>query len=91
MRKRHDPEQIILKLREAERELGQGTPIGQVCQQLGIAEQTYYRWKKQFGSAQPEHAKRLKELELENSRLKKIVAEQALDIRILREAARGNY
>ena len=90
MKQRHKPEQIILKLREVEKELAQGVPIATVCQKLGIVEQTYYRWKKQFGGLQPDHAKRLKELEAENNRLKRIVAEQALDIRILQEAARGN-
>jgi transposase-like protein len=89
-KKRFVPEQIIIKLREAEVELGKGLSIGQVCQKLGVTEQTYYRWRKEYGGLKVDQAKRLKDLERENARLKKIVADQALDMAILREAANPN-
>jgi putative transposase len=85
-RKRHTAEQIIVKLREAEAELASGRDIGQVCQKLGIAEQTYYRWRAEYGGMKAPAMKRLKELEAENGRLKKAVAELALDKQILKEA-----
>lgn len=88
--KRHTAEQIIAKLREADVELGRGLRVGQVCRKLEISEHTYYRWRKEFGGLKVDQARRLKELEQENSRLKKLVADQALDISILRETARGN-
>ncbi len=84
------PEQIIAKLREAEVDLAKGMPLGQVCQKLGVAEQTYYRWRKEYGGLKVDQAKRLKELERENARLKKLVADQALDMAILKEAANPN-
>ena len=90
-RKRFTAEQIILKLREAEVELAQGTSVGLVCKKLEIAEQTYYRWRAEYGGMRVDQAKRLKELEVENARLKRIVANQALDMAILKEAASGNY
>ena len=90
-RKRHTPEQIIRKLREAEVELGRGLKTPEVCRKLGITEQTYYRWRKEYGGLRMDQAKRLKELEKENSRLKKLLAEQALDNAILKEAASGNF
>ena len=90
-RKRFTAEQIILKLREAEVELAQGTTVGLVCKKLEIAEQTYYRWRAEYGGMRVDQAKRLKELEVENARLKKIVANQALDMAILKEAASGNF
>lgn len=90
-KKRHSSEQIISKLREAEVFLAKGLPIAQVCKQLEIAEQTYYRWRKEYGGLRSDQAKRLKELERENARLKKMVAEQALDMDILKEAASGNW
>jgi transposase-like protein len=85
--KRHEAEQIIGKLREAEIELARGKTAGEVCRQLGVSEQTYSRWRKEYGGLRVDQARRLKELEQENTGLKKIVAEQALDVAILREAA----
>jgi transposase-like protein len=90
-RKRHSPEQIIAKLREAEAALSAGTPLEQICKQQEISEQTYYRWRQQYGGMQTEELKRLKQLEKENGRLKKPVADQALDIQILKEVAKGNF
>ena len=90
-RRRHTPEQIIDKLREAEIELAQGATVPQACRKIGVAEQTYYRWRAAYGGMRVDQAKRLKQLEKENSQLKKLVAEQALDIAILKEAAAGNY
>jgi putative transposase len=89
--KRFSTEQIISKLREAEVELSRGATIPQVAKKLGITDQTYYRWRKQYGGMRVDQARRLKELEGENARLKRIVADQALDISILREAAAGNF
>ena len=88
---RHSPEQIIGKLREAEVELAQGATVGQVCKQIGVTKQTYYRWRTEYGGLRVDQAKRLKQVEKENMRLKRLVAEQALDNAILREAAAGNY
>ena len=90
-KKRHSAEQIIHKLREAEVALAQGQTVGAVCKQIGVTQQTYYRWRKEYGGLQVDQAKRLKDLEKENSRLKKLVADQALDISILREVAQGNF
>ena len=90
-RKRHTPEQIINKLRQAEVEIANGATVAQVCKQIGVAEQTYYRWRAEYGGMRVDQAKRLKELEQENARLKKLVADQALDLSILREAASGNF
>jgi putative transposase len=89
-RKRHSPEQIIRKLREAEVEQSKGVSVPEICRKLEIAEQTLYRWRREFGGLRVDQARRLKELERENGRLKKLVADQALDISILREAAEGN-
>ena len=89
-RQRFTVESIVRKLREAEVELSRGQTVGQVCKQLGVCEQTYYRWRKEYGGLRINQAKRLKELEGENVRLKRLVAEQALDISILQEAASGN-
>ncbi len=85
-RKRHTPEQIINKLRDADAMLGAGKTIGQVVQQLGVSEQTFHRWRNQYGGMKAGDAKRLKELEQENARLKRVVADQALDKQILQEA-----
>jgi len=85
-RKRHNPEQIITKLREAEVMLASGASIGQICQNLGVAEQTFHRWRNQYGGMKAKEAKRLKELETENVRLKKLLAESELDKQILKEA-----
>jgi transposase-like protein len=89
--KRHTPEQIIAKLREADAMLGNGSTMGQVCQKLAIAEQTFHRWRNQYGGMKANDAKRLKELEIENRRLKKAVADLTLDKQILEEAAKGNW
>ena len=89
-RKRHRPEQIIAKLREADAMRGGGASIGQVCQRLEVSEQTLARWRHQYGGMKAAEAKRLKELEQENARLKKLVADLSLDNMILKEAARPN-
>ena len=90
-RKMYKPEEIIGKLREAEILLGQGHTVGEASRKLGISEYTYYRWRKEYGGLRIEQAKRLKEIERENARLKKLVADLSLDNAILKEAARGNY
>jgi transposase-like protein len=89
-KKRHSAEQIIAKLREAEVLLAKGTKMPQVCKKLGVTEQTYYRWRKEYGGLRTDQAKRLKELEKENARLKKVVADLTLDKAILKEAAYPN-
>jgi transposase-like protein len=89
-RKIYTPEQIINKLREAEILLSQGDTIAIVSKKIGISEYTYYRWRKEYGGLRIEQAHRLKELEQENSRLKRLVADLSLDNAILKEAARGN-
>ncbi len=91
MGKGYSPEQIIRKLRQAEGEFATGSTIPQVSRELGISEATFHRWRKQYGGMSQQEAKRLKELEKENARLKKMVAEQALDIDILKEVNRGNF
>lgn len=90
-RKRHSPEEIIRKLRQADAELAAGQPIAAVCQKLAVAEATFHRWRNQYGGLKANDARRLKELERENARLKKLVADQALDQAILKEALRGKY
>jgi len=90
-RTRYTPEQIIRMLREAEVALAQGQTAAQVCRNLGIAEQTYYRWRREYGGLKVEQAKRLKALEQENARLRRAVADLTLDKLILQEAARGNF
>ena len=90
MKKRHSAEQIVAKLRQADVDLGKGLKVPEVCRQLGISEQTYYRWRTKYGGMDPLMAKQMKELEKENGRLKKLVADQALDMLILKEAARPN-
>lgn len=89
--KRHSPEQVILKLRQAEADLAQGLTIGQVCQKLGVSEQTFHRWRHQYGGLKQDDAKRLKELEAENARLKRLVAELALDKQMLQEVAQKKW
>ena len=89
-KKRLTAEQIIHKLREAEVLLAQGLTTGPMCKKIGVTEQTYYRWRKEYGGMRTDQAKRLKELEKENARLKKLVADQALDMLILKVAARPN-
>ena len=88
-RQRHTPEQVIAKLREAEVKLAKGTAIGQVCKDLAITENTYYRWRREYGGMKVDQAKRLKELEKENGRLKRLLADAELDKAILKEAASG--
>ena len=90
-RRRHTPEQIIRKLREAERLLGEGRSIAEVTKALEISEQTFHRWRAQYGGMKADDAKRLKELERENVRLKRIVADQVLENQALREIAKGNW
>ena len=88
---RHTPEQIVRRLRQAEAKLSAGTSVSEVARELGISEATFHRWRKRYGGMQTEAMKRLRELEKENARLKKIVAEQAVDISILKEVSRGNF
>ncbi len=88
---KYSTEQIIGKLREAEVMQSQGSTVDQICKQLGITNQTYYRWRKEYGGIRIDQAKRLKALEQENARLKKIVADLSIDNSILKEASRGNY
>lgn len=89
--KRHTSEQIIHLLRQAEVGLANGRTVHALCRELGISEQTYYRWRKEYGGMQVSQARRLRELEKENSRLKQAVADLTLDKLILKEAARGNF
>ena len=89
--KRHSVDQIISKLRRADVELGKSKKVPEVCKLIGIAEETYYRWRKKVGGMQPKTDKELKALQKENARPKKMVAEQALDMEILKEAAKGNW
>ena len=91
MRTRHTPEQVIVKLREAEAEMAQGKNIAQVCQQLAVSETTLNRWRLQYGGMKADEAKRLKELEAENARLKRLVAELALDKQMLQEVAQKKW
>ncbi len=90
-RQRHTPEQIIAKLREAEDKLAKGTALGQVCKDLAITEQTYYRWRKEYGGVKLDQARRLKDLEKENGRLKRLLADAELDKAILKEAVAGKF
>jgi putative transposase len=91
MARKHTPEQIVRKLREGERLLAEGKAVPEVAKALGISEQTYSRWRNQYGGMKAEDAKELRRLKDENARLKRMVADQALDIEILKEAARGNW
>jgi putative transposase len=90
-RKRHTPEQIVRKLREADRMLAEGVDLALVCRQLEISVQTYQRWRVQYKAMRPEDVARLKQLEKENARLKRLLAEKELDNDMLREVARGNF
>jgi len=89
--KRYSPEEIISKLREAEVYLAEGLSVGEVIRRLGVNKITYYRWRKEYGGRKGEQAKRLKDLEKENARLKRLLADAELDKAILREAAEGNF
>ena len=90
-RARHSAEQVVKKLRDAETMLGAGKTVAEVVQALAVSEQSYYRWKSKYGGMQVEEAKRLKELEVENARLKKLLAEAELDKAMLKELASGNW
>jgi putative transposase len=90
-RRRHTPEQIVRKLREVERLLGEGQTIAEAAKQVEISEQTYHRWRQQYGGMKADDAKRLRELERENVRLKRVVADQVLEIDALKEIAKGNW
>jgi putative transposase len=90
VRRAYSPEQIINKLREAEVYINRGISISEASRKIGVTEQTYYRWRREYGGMRVEQAKRLKELEKENGRLKKLVADLSLDISILKEAVQGN-
>jgi len=90
-KQRHTPEQLISKLREAEVKLAKGTAIAQVCKDLAVTEQTYYRWRKGYGGLKLDQARRLKDLEKENARLKRLLADAELDKAILKEAVSGKF
>lgn len=90
-KQRHTAEQIITKLREAEVLTSKGMSVEEVLRQLGISDATYYKWRKEYGGLRVDQAKRLKELELENSRLRKVIADLTIDNSILKEASRGNW
>ncbi len=90
-RKRHSAEEIVNQLREAEVLIAGGTTIAQVCKQIGVTDQTYYKWRREYGGLKTNQAKRFKELEQENTRLKKLLAEAHLDKAMLQEVARGNF
>ena len=90
-RRRHTPEQVVRKLREAERMLGEGKEIAEVAKELEVSENTFHRWRAQYGGMKADDVKRLKELGRENSQLKRIVADKELEIDALREVAKGNW
>ncbi len=90
-RKRHTPEQVINKLREAEVALAQGSTVAEASRQIRVTEQTFYRWRNEYGGLRIDQVKRLKQLETENTRLKRAVADLTLDNQILKEAAEGNF
>ena len=90
-RKRHSAEEVVNKLRQADVELAKGQTVAAVCKLLGITDQTYFRWRKEYGGLKVDQAKRFKELEQENARLKRLLADAELDKAILREAAKGNF
>ncbi len=90
-RKRYSVEQVINHLREAEVLLAQGQTVGEICRRIGVSEQSYYRWRREYGGLKVDQARRLKELEQENTRLKRAVADLTLDKLILKEAAEGNW
>ena len=90
-RKKHSPEQIVAILRQIEVEVANHKPIGQACREAGITEQTYYRWRKEYGGLKLNQAKRLKELERENAKLRRVVAELSLEKQVLKDVAEGNF
>ena len=89
--RRHTPEQVVRKLREADRLLGEGQDLREVCKTLEVSEATYHRWRAQYGGMKADDVKRLKELEIENTRLKRIVADQTLEVLALKEISKGNW
>ena len=91
IRKRHTPEQVVRKLGQADRMLADGQDVAAVCRELGVSEQTYYRWRNQFGGLKADEAKRLKELETENGRLKKLLAEQVLENEVIKDVLRKKW
>ncbi len=91
MKKRHSGPQIVAKLRQADVLIGQGKNVPGVCKEIEVSEQTYYRWRQKYGGMSPDMIKQLRSLQKENKRLKAVVADQALDIAILKEAAEGNF
>ena len=91
MKKRFSGPQIVAKLRQSDVLIGQGKNVPEICKEIEISQQTYYRWRQKYGGMAPEMTKELKALQKENARLKKMVAEQALDMEILKEAAKGNW
>ena len=90
-RRRHTPEQVVRKLTQADRLLAEGKDVADVCRELGVSEQTYYRWRNQFGGLKADDAKRLKDLERENSTLKRLLADAELEKAALKEIASGNF
>jgi len=90
-RKRHTAEEIVNKHREADVEIAQGASIVQACRKIGVTDQTYYRWRREYGGLKVDQARRFKDLEKQNSRLKRVVADQAIDLAILKEVAEGNF
>ena len=90
-RKKYSPEQIVAILRQIEVEVANHKPIGQACREAGITEQTYYRWRKEYGGLKLEQARRMKELEKENARLRRLVTELSLEKQVLKDAAEGNF
>ena len=91
MKKRHSGPQVVAKLRQADVLIGQGKSVPEVCKEIEVSEQTYYRWRQKYGGMSPDMIKQLRMLQKENKRLKTVVADQALDIAILKEAAEGNF
>jgi len=89
--RKHTPDQIVRKLREADKLLAEGVDVASVAKHLEVSEQTYHRWRNRYGGMKADDAKRLKELERENTQLKRIVADQVLDIAMLKEVAKGNF
>ncbi len=91
MKKRHSGPQIVAKLRQADVLIGQGKSVPEVCREIEVSQQTYYRWRQKYGGMSPDMIKQLRLLQKENKRLKTVVADQVLDIAILKEAAEGNF
>lgn len=91
MKKTHTGTQIVAKLRQADVLIGQGKTVPEVCKEIEVSEQTYYRWRQKYGGMSPDMIKQLRELQKENARLRRVVADQAVDIAILKEASQGNF